>query len=485
MGTNFYAMPSTTEHARRCRWLTLIGAVAFIVCGLAPRGAGAQSPAPTPVPIAASPLQASYKYAGSIPVPFAPSFMATDANGRLFITGHNTGSDQLTLAFVVDLPTVDFSPRSFDSARFDPGRGYSGVAVDTMGGVYVTGDTGFPESNFIKKYTGKPLALDEKFGARGVIKGLSLRSLGCTVHNGKLIVAISWGILNVFNADTGEFEYLIPGDRRSKILDIHIEPNAQQIFAVGDGSIFWWSNGSLENPTAYQFRQLTPKVPWDEAPTVGITFHPMLSAVFFANRNPAQIKSLTSSGESIQMSKADNPNLASVCDIAFSPDYNVMYVSDPTRRAIHYSVLTSAVSPSLPKGGLVGQPLAPMPKEMEEPRASLVTRQIQKNWYTDYTRLALDAMAQSKKMGIYFRNERTTACAELEAGLMAGPALFQAFPDVLWMKIDVDTQSDVAKQFNVLKVPSVILINEIGEKLATLTRDINEQEIRRSLSGGR
>jgi hypothetical protein len=438
--------------------------------------APAQQPDPT-----------AFRSAGSIPVDFVPGYLATGIDGRIAITSFNLDGTTPVSAYMVPNPTVEFSPLIFDSEAFPRGTGYSGVAIDASGAVFLTGDTGGADTCFIRKYR-PDLRRDEVFGINGEIRPLVLRSLGCAVIQDRLFVASTWGTIAVFSSLTGQFDGMVSGDNVSQIRDLAAEPGAQQLFGVGQGALFWWSGGSAHNLGGYRFSRLNdPRYPGSKAE--GLAYHSPLRTIYYVRRTPLEIRANNGTSDQRVFGMEDVTAISDLCDITFSPDYQVLYASDPGRRALHYAIYRGAVSPQVPYGGSVGGALSePLSSGGSSPlsgETDLRTRlrSTQSEWYSTLSKIALEATAQNKRMGVYFRNERAQKCLELEASVLAAPALFQRYPSVLWAQIDVTKNGSLAEELGVFRVPTLLLIDESGEPIEQLEGDdISDDRIRRALN---
>jgi hypothetical protein len=424
-----------------------------------------------------------YDYQGSIPVPFAPTYLASDASGRLFVgSGNYTLGAAEAAAYVVAEPARNFSPVKVDSFLFPPGAGYSGVATDYAGNVYLCADTGEKETSFIKKLRPN-LTPDPGFGLNGVKSGMALRPLGCATHGDRLLVALAWGYVQVFDSSTGNYQYLMPGNSSNKLRDIAVDPNAQLLFAGGQGGLFWWSGGSFAAHDRYQLATVRPTANEGSAMCEGIAYHPWLG-VFQATASPPQALMVNAQGEYAQMSKLDNPFLGSVGDIAFSPDFQVMYVSDPLRKAIHFAVYSQAVDPPAPRGGLVGLPMEPASLDEELPTFAS-RRASQKEWFTSLNDFAMAATDQRRLMAFYFRDEKVALCAELESGVLAPKQLFDKHSQAIWMQVEIDSElgKELASRFGVFRVPAIVFLSEEGKKLGQLIgSEIADDSIARAVA---
>ncbi len=162
--------------------------------------------------IAAAPLVApaqTYVYEGLIDLDTTgPLALAGDAAGNLYAVTFVTGATGGSLIYIEDpISEIDTSGdfpddpsgvEVFDVDGWPSGRGLMGVAVDSTGNVYVSGDDG--AGTFIVKLSPAP-DFDEitDFDASGI----GTRIGGVTLMNDDIIVAVAFGSLLFIDTEDG------------------------------------------------------------------------------------------------------------------------------------------------------------------------------------------------------------------------------------------------------------------------------------------
>lgn len=274
-----------------------------------------------------------WTYESSIGVPYANTlFLARDVSNNVYVTTFNsTKTPREVVAFKITNAT---GPRptvtAFDKFVAPPNRGYSGVAVDNSGSIYLTADQGDGAASFIKKFT-PDLQVDTSFGSRGVLATKEIRLLGVTTSRGRVIIAASWARL-IFISVNGEYLGMtpeLPKEQQALIRDIDIIPSTQEIVGVDRDSVYIFTGGTLEDFQSYHVRALA-RGAGQPAAGAGIFYNPAVDRIYYTINQGHKLGSISRSAPSQQtiQNVGIEQGISQPADAVVSSDGKTLFVSD-------------------------------------------------------------------------------------------------------------------------------------------------------------
>ncbi len=425
--------------------------------------------------VATSTAFAEWKSSGTLAVPkYSYSFLASTPRGDVLATTFNSvpaGSPARQLpALLIQNPDSP-APQVVELCRtmFEPQRGYGGIACDSNGSFFVSGDTGVPSSCFVKKFlpNGSP---DPTFGISGEIRP-NRRTLGVEVLGKHLLLAVDWGKIMVFASDTGRYLTTIEGPKEDVyVRDIAIDPKSMRIFGVAAGAVVTWGQGSPWNPSTYQYRPLSK--PYGELRAgEGISIDPFSRTVLITPKPGNMLFEIEGSLKvnrfPVETARA-NTHLQ---DTVMSFDGSTVFISDMYGLCIHVMkrpapqlIAATAAQPASPAA-------PPVPKAQGTAPAPV--------WFHSYTDVVQNAREKGKPMIVYFTQTGVKKAQDFEKTVLMTNEFntYANTKDFVCVYEDVGSNRMTAYKFGAYRVPHVVVLDRHGETAAEFSYDIDANRL--------
>jgi hypothetical protein len=261
--------------------------------------------------------------------------MAMGKGGSLIVTSiNNTASPGPASAYRVTNPhslTPIVTP--FATRTFPPFRGYSGVACDAEGFIYLAADGGTSFSSILVKYTPWLLQVPQ-FGANGQVGSETDRFQGLAVDGEQLVALANWSRLSFFSLEgisVGSSRQLSDPVSGPTLRDIALVPSSHDILAINGGQLYRFTGGAPEAPEDYRLELIRDGA---QQKTIGqgICYHPATGQVYFPGLKMKGLHSASIAPGVMNVvnesSTVIGPQLSAVSDAAVSDDGQFLYVSD-------------------------------------------------------------------------------------------------------------------------------------------------------------
>lgn len=416
---------------------------------------------------------------------YVPVFAATTPTGDVVVTTFNSSSGRGPQEIPVVLIHKPLGPGTqyFVVCRdtFDENRGYSGVAVDSEGCYFVAGDTGNPQTSFIRKHLPNG-QLDAAFGAAGqVLPGK--RVLGLDLTGRHLFTTLAFGELVVLDRQTGSnIGSAPPAGQNPNIRDIAVNPSNQTIYGVAQGAVWIWEGGSFDKPTGYRLRRLSEETGVPRAGE-GIAFDPASQRALMPDSKTGSLLTIGSSGP-VRGSRIADPTVDrnSLADAVLMQDGSTLLVTDMTKNSVFIMNRTARVDtvaagsaaglPGLSAAGGGGDAVAIPSLPTDAPVAAVPTAAPTGTgvaWVQSFESAKAQAAAQGKPMLLYARAEGVAQCATLEQGLLKSPEFAGAAGAYVCCFFDAGSDRQLAQQLGIFKVPAVAVYTAGGDRKAMIS----------------
>jgi len=94
----------------------------------------------------------------------------------------------------------------------------------------------------------------------------------------------------------------------------------------------------------------------------------------------------------------------------------------------------------------------------------------------------LDASNQGKVLLLDFYAEWCLACKALDASVFSHPAVIAALDNYIFLKVDTDEHEEVAGHFNVVGIPTLVILNTEGLEIYRSVGILNPEEYSQKLN---
>lgn len=419
----------------------------------------------------AAPASGPFQTVGVLPAPaYNYSFLAATPDGNLLAATFNSmpaGNPPKELpALLVQGPT-SATPQVLELCRvsFESQRGYSGIACDDKGFFYVSGDTGDPATCFVRKYAsnGAPVA---SFGANGIVRP-NRRCLGLDVFDRYLVLAVDWGMLQIYDAESGQLLNSVPqAATKPYVRDVAIDPRSLSIFGVAEGSVVSWDDGTPWEPAKYRFTQKTPKSGQLRAGE-GISIDAPMGNILITPIPGNVLHEINAAGEVRRTTVSTALETAHLADSVVSFDGSTLFVSDMIARTIHV-MRRDMGGVASDTGGSASYTVPSAPAAATGNAAAPAI-----NWQPTYTGVVEEARRRNAPMFVYFRRSGFKRCEEFENNILLSGYFNQIGQPFVCVFEDVAKNQLLAYRFGIVRVPAVVLLDGQGQTVEQFTFDID------------
>jgi DNA-binding beta-propeller fold protein YncE len=472
-----------------------------------------------------------------ISVPYGNTlFLARDAADDVYATSFNSSSRSAeVVAFrITDAAGPQPEVRAFDRFLAPPSRGYSGIAVDDAGGVYVSADQGDGNPSFIRKFR-KDLEPDPAFGYGGILATKQMRIQGLAAHGSYLVAAVSWARFLVL--DTAGKYYGItpqpPADQSPMIRDIAVLPDRQSVIGIDRDDLYLFSGGGFAAPASYKVAQVHRGTDTRPAAGAAVGYAPREASVYFtlharnelgafdpATRTAGPVPAITAHSRVLQPA-----------DAVVSADGNTLWVSDlrassiarfrhkgflppaaatvtpPTVAAREAGATAAASAPAqamielsplgmapvaaiptgapptglpIPPGEVTGPPELPADLAADMPVRVTAPPGTAFEWQKDLPAALQRASATGAKVVALFLTPESLRSREVERTIVES-GLAKKYPKVVWVGVDVGRNPDAMQRHGFIKVPVTIVFSPDGAELRRFDGAIPTGELEAAL----
>lgn len=411
------------------------------------------------------PAGAEWEPIGKLSIPrYDYTFLAATPQGDLLAaTFHSvpaTAPPKELPALLIQNPGSS-SPNVVELCRsqFEPQRGYGGIAADPTGAFFVSGDTGNAATCFVRKFqpNGSPAIA---FGQGGEIRP-NRRTLGVTVFDRYLYLAVDWGEIRIYSSENGQFVGVLPKPPGEVyVRDIAIDPKSMRVFGVAHGAVVTWGKGTPWNPTAYQYRAISQEYGSLRAGE-GISIDPFRRTILFTPIPGNFLYEIEGSLKITKTTVASADLKTHLADTVISFDGTTVYISDMLGHCIH------AMRRAVPQVISQAAPTAPIATPADTTGNVI--------WSSSYAAVVQTAREQRKPMLIYFGNPNVKKAQDFEKQILQSGE-FNAFAAGRFVCVSQDVTKDrlTAYQFGAYRVPHVIILDGSGETAAEFSNDIDK-----------
>ncbi|GIX44866.1 MAG: hypothetical protein KatS3mg130_1274 [Candidatus Sumerlaea sp.] len=397
-------------------------------------------------------------------------FLAADSAGSVFATTFNPRPvpDEVVAVKIARPSSSQPSVTVFDRFVAPANRGYSGIAVDKSGNIYLALDLGDGLPSSIRKYTPN-LQRDKTFGRDGELVSQQLRIQGLCAHGERILAAVSWGRFLVIDSK-GNFLGMTPSaDQQAFIRDIAYIPQLQAVAGADRDGLYVFEGGTLENLGAYRLREVIPP---KSAPKAGcaVYYAKRTNEIFFTNTTGGGMGIYPVDGGALGMIPAASGELGALqpADAVMSDDGKWLYVSDlRAPRIVRYRRATEA------------QPSA-TPSTTPSPEAAPSTRDAPRpdSWFSSMEEARNAAKTQHNRIVVFFHAPENAKSKQLDQSVFT-KKFRQQFPNALWVRYDVGQDPSLYTRFNFYRAPLVILYDvKDGRELKRLEGVFTQKEFR-------
>lgn len=179
-------------------------------------------------------------------VPYA---LAADSSGGIYYVTFQASTSRAV--YVADPLTNPSSQVVITTATdFLSGRGLQGVAVDSSGNVYVSGDT---EATWVKKFGPAPSFTEDS----GFTIGSTTRLLGCDLLSDNVLACVFFGGIEFFDTSNGDRITSVTGGQIYQ-RDLAFNSNNNDLYVAHNGNYMsssgsLWGGGNPASPASYAF----------------------------------------------------------------------------------------------------------------------------------------------------------------------------------------------------------------------------------------
>ncbi len=277
-----------------------------------------------------------------------PYALAADSSGGIYnVTFDSTNSRAVYIANPLsDTPTSQVITTASD---FPVSRGLQGIAVDSSGNVYASGDTG--GATWVKKFGAAPSFTEDS----GFTIGSTTRLLGCDLLSDNVLGCVSFAGIEFFNTSNGTQTAAVTGGVNYQ-RDLAFNSSNNDLYtaynnSTGSNSCSLWSGGTPASPASYSFTKADLVTIGSVASlgSQGIEYDARNGRLLIANKTDQRLDIYTISGsgsgasvnlfQSIDGADSTGGNIGSIGDsVAIDKGtYTLLFITDMTGRILVYS----------------------------------------------------------------------------------------------------------------------------------------------------
>lgn len=405
-----------------------------------------------------------WRSAGLLSLPqYNYSYLAATPAGDLLAATFNvdqTGGQARPMPALLIRNPLSAKPEVVElcTTTFEAARGYGGIACDSAGNFYLSGDTGNPDTSFIRKFQrdGSP---DPSFGDNGEVKPRR-RCLGLDALGDYLFLAIDWGQVAVLDARTGRYLGSVPpAPSNPYVRDIAIDPTSMRIYGVAAGNVVVWERGAPWDPSSYQYRHLAA-APGRVRSGEGISFDPVDRAALITPIPGNTLLRVPPDGQALASTLSSAQPTTQIGDSVLSFDGTTLFVSDFNMRGIHV-MRREDTTPSAPTASAPPPAYPPITASSGAAVPSTAAGPVQ--WNRSYMEVVENARRQGHPMVVYFRRDGIPKCEEFEKGVLLTETFNRQGQNFSCVFEDTAYNTLLAYRFGIFRVPQVVLLDSRGE----------------------
>jgi len=419
-------------------------------------------------------LYGQWTYSGQVKIPKNPfMFMSANPHGNIVAVTFNDNAAVTPIPALLIQNPLSANPKVTELCRipFEHWRGYSGVACDEKGNFYVSGDTGYDQNSFIRKFysDGRPVPF---FGNFGEIKP-GLRCQGLDVFGNYLIVAVAWGKLYIYDRETGRKSGEILTGEGNYVRDIAIDPSTLNIFGVSCGGAVLWSGGAPWDPSKYTFRRITDPGKQPDSGE-GISYDAILRKSVITPNAYNHLYLVDVSGQiEVVRNVFPSPEVR-FTDSVVSFQGNTMFVSDMGTKTIHILKRTMDDRKNEIFSGFGGRiQMGDVPYNESDEVV----------WKSSYQDTYEEARKAGKPMFLFFMRKGLQTCQDLKESFLDTPEFQKAVRGYTLVQEDIAESSHAltAYRFGIYRVPSIVILDQNGEVSSRFIVNIDKNRVLEAL----
>ncbi len=415
---------------------------------------------------------AQWKSEGFLNIPeYNYSFLASTPDGNLLAATFNSmpsGSPPRDMPALLIRQPASPNPEVIELTRttFEAQRGYGGIACDSSGNFYVSGDTGDPETCFLRKFRsdGSP---ETAFGNRGMVQP-GKRALGVEVLGQYVFLAVDWGEVYIYDRNTGQRLGTVPRAPGTVFVrDIAIDPKSMRIFGVAKGSVVTWGRGAPWNPNAYDFMPLTPAYGELRAGE-GLSIDPIRRTVLISPIPGNQLLEIHGNGQVDRTTVRSAAPDTHIADSVLSFDGTTLYLSDILARRIHVIRRPPPETTSWQR---------PSNRQNQAPTTSAAQDAPALTWHRSYIDVVRRAREQSRPMVVYFGRQDVPKCQEVQKQILLTDEFNRRAQGFVCVYEDVEKDQLIAHRFGAYRVPFIAILDRDGNTAAEFVYHIDANSL--------
>lgn len=416
---------------------------------------------------------AQWQSKGTLAIPaYGYNFLSSTPSGDLLAGTYNVnpvGGKQLDLPALLIRNPQSAEPQVIElcRAKFDAQRGYGGIACDAIGSFFVSGDTGNAGTSFIRKFhaDGSP---DMAFGTGGEVKP-NHRCLGMDTLGSYLLVAMDWGIVQVYDAKNGAMIGALPvATNTPYVRDITIDAKSMRVFGVAQGGVMMWGKGAPWNTSSYQYQEFSQPMGQPQSGE-GISIDPLRRCLIVIPHPGKTLCEIFGDRTVIKSEITTATADSHLGDTTVSFDGTTVYISDMIMRKVH--VMTRPMADPFANSNTVLAQSSPVKNNAND------TASPTPEWHQSYTEVVKSARQSGKPMLVYFRKPGVKPSEMFEANVLKSNEFNKRAQNYVCVYEDASKNRLLAYRFGVLRVPHVVVLDSNGESKSEFSFNIDPDKL--------